>query len=98
MQNAPRSRELENDSHGRAARLSVYQSPRNPTVRERGILTLLAEGLTQKQAAAHLGLHHRTVTNTLGHMRERYSAATNEALIAAAVRLQWIAVAIDIHP
>jgi DNA-binding CsgD family transcriptional regulator len=63
--------------------------------RESGILTLLAEGLTQKQAAAHLGLHTRTVTNTLGHMRERYRAPTNEALVARAVRLEWISLAIS---
>jgi DNA-binding NarL/FixJ family response regulator len=69
----------------------------DPTERERGILTLLAEGLTQKQAAAHLGLHTRTVTNTLGQMGERHSAPTNEALTAAAVRLQWIEIDIDIH-
>jgi hypothetical protein len=40
---------------------------------------------------------HLTVTGTaLGHMRERYTTPTNEALIALATRLQWIAVAIDI--
>jgi transposase len=43
---------------------------------------LLAEGLTQKQAAAHLGVHTRNVTNALGQMRER----SNEALIALATR------------
>ncbi|HVP63669.1 MAG TPA: hypothetical protein VMT82_02165 [candidate division Zixibacteria bacterium] len=30
-------------------------------------------------------------------MRARYTAPTNEALIAIAVRLQWIAVAVEIH-
>jgi DNA-binding NarL/FixJ family response regulator len=42
----------------RPARLSIYQSPRNPTPREREILTLIAEGRTQKQAARTLGLAH----------------------------------------
>jgi DNA-binding CsgD family transcriptional regulator len=81
----------------RPARLLVYQSPRNPTARQRRILILLAEGLTQKQAAAHLGLKPRCVTSALANMRERYTAASNEALIALAIRLQWIAIAIDIH-
>lgn len=77
------------------ARLTVYQSPRNPTPRERQILTLIAEGRTQKEAAACLRLAHRSLSNALGHMRDRYSAPTNEALIALAVRLQWISLAID---
>jgi hypothetical protein len=52
---------------------------------------------TQKQAAGHLGLKDRTVTGALGHMRERYTTPTNEALIALATRLQWITVAIEVH-
>lgn len=79
----------------RPARLAVYQSPRNPTPRERRILTLLAEGHTQKQAAGHLGLAPRYVTNSVANMRTRYTAPTNEALVALAVRLQWITLAID---
>jgi DNA-binding CsgD family transcriptional regulator len=79
----------------RPARLSVYQSPRNPTPREREILTLIAEGRTQKQAAARLGLAHHSLSNALGHMRDRYNFTTNEALIAAAVKLDWISLAID---
>jgi len=35
------------------------------------------------------------VSNALGRMRLRYTAPTNEALIAIAVRLQWIALTID---
>jgi|CZKD01.1.fsa_nt_gi DNA-binding CsgD family transcriptional regulator len=75
----------------------IYQSPRNPSERQRGILTLLAEGLTQRQAAAHLGVKLRCVTSALANMRERYTTTTNEALIALAIRLQWIEIAIDIH-
>jgi DNA-binding CsgD family transcriptional regulator len=65
---------------------------------ERTILALVAEGHTHKQAAGHLGLAHRSVTNALGRMRDRYTSPTNEALIALAIRLQWIAVAIEVHP
>jgi DNA-binding CsgD family transcriptional regulator len=79
------------------ARLIVYQRLRNPTEREHRILTLVAEGHPHKQAAGHLGLAHRSVTNALGRMRDRYTAPTNEALTALAIRLQWIAVAIDVH-
>lgn len=82
----------------RPARLAVYQSPRNPTPRERRILTLLAEGHTQKETANRLGIRSRAVTTSVALMRSRYSAATSEALIALAVRLQWISLAIDCLP
>jgi DNA-binding NarL/FixJ family response regulator len=77
------------------ARLTVYQHPRNPTERERRILTLLAEGHTQKETARRLGIRDRAVTSSVANMRSRYTAATNEALIALAVRLQWITLVID---
>ena len=79
----------------RPARLLVFQTARNPTERERSILALLAEGRSQKEAAAHLGVKHRAVASALGHMRNRYTAPTNEALVALAVRLQWITLAIE---
>jgi DNA-binding CsgD family transcriptional regulator len=79
----------------RAARLIVFQAPRNPTERERRILALLAEGHSQRAAAAHLGVKPRAVTSKLQQMRNRYTARTNEALVALAVRLEWIAVAIE---
>lgn len=79
----------------RPARLIVYQAPRNPNDRERRILALLAEGHSQKQAAKHLGIKPRSISNALGKMRNRYTAPTNESLIALAVRLQWISVAIE---
>lgn len=45
-------------------------------------------------------MKHRAITSTLEHMRNCYTAPTNEALIALAVRLQWVALAIDTldHP
>jgi len=79
----------------RPARLAVYQSPRNPNPRERRILTLLAEGHTQKEAAQRLGIRSRAVTSSVSLMRTRYAAPTNEALVALAVRLQWITIAIE---
>lgn len=79
----------------RPARLIVYQTPRNPSERERKLLALLAEGRTHREAAARLRLAHRSVTNALGQMRNRYAAPTNEALIVLAMRLQWITVVIE---
>jgi len=77
------------------ARLLVFQSPRNPTERDREILTLLAEGHTTTQAAGHLGLETRCITSALERMRHRYTTPTNAALIALAIRLQWIALSIE---
>jgi len=70
------------------ARLLVFQSPRNPTERDREILTLLVEGHTTSQAAGHLGLETRCSTSALEPMRHRYTTPTNAALIALAIRLQ----------
>jgi len=92
----PESQRPHGGSPRRSARLCVYQTPRNPTPRDREILTLIAEGHTQKQAAGHLGLKPRSVTRALEDMRGRYTAPTNEALIALAMRLQWIDLAIEI--
>jgi DNA-binding CsgD family transcriptional regulator len=80
----------------RPARLILYQKPRNPSPHERRILTLLVQGQTPKEAAIRLGLARRSLTNALGHMRERYAARTNATLIAIAIRLQWIDLAIDL--
>lgn len=79
----------------KSAHLTIYQAPRNPTPAERQILTLIAEGHTRKQAAAHLRITHRSLLHKIESMRNRYTAPTTEALIAIAVRLQWITLAID---
>jgi DNA-binding CsgD family transcriptional regulator len=76
----------------RAARLIVYSTQ---ATRERRIFALLAEGHTQKQTAGHLGLKLRSISAALGNMRNRYTAPTNESLIAIAVCLEWITIAVD---
>jgi len=81
----------------RPARLPIAQHPRNPSPRDREILKLLAEGHTRKQAAAALHLKPRTLAATIQRMCDRYGAANPLALIAAAIRLEWIALEIDIH-
>jgi DNA-binding CsgD family transcriptional regulator len=79
----------------RTARLTVFQSPRNPTLRDREILTLLAEGHTQKEAAGILAAKTRTITSAVERMRARYTVPTLTALVALAIRLEWIALAIE---
>jgi len=80
----------------RRTRLAVYQAPRNPSPRERRIVTLLAEGRSRYELARYLGLAYHSVSNALSRMRLRYTAPTNEALVAIAVRLQWISLAIEL--
>lgn len=46
-----------------ATRHMVYQRPRKPTERERGILTLIAERPYAQAGAGHLDLAHRSVTS-----------------------------------
>jgi DNA-binding CsgD family transcriptional regulator len=79
----------------RTARLPIAQRARNPTLRDREILTLLAEGHTQKEAAGILAAKPRTVTSAVERIRARYTAPTLAALVALAIRLEWIALAIE---
>jgi len=54
-----------------------------------------AEGRTPPDTARHLDTTPRTITAALHRMRDRYNFPTNEALIAVAVKLEWIPLAID---
>jgi DNA-binding CsgD family transcriptional regulator len=69
----------------RPARIPIAQHSRNPSPRDREILTLLAEGHTQKDAARILAAKPRTITAAVERMRDRYSAPTDTALAALAV-------------
>jgi DNA-binding CsgD family transcriptional regulator len=79
----------------RPARLPIHQRHPNPSPEEREILASVAEGWTPQDTARHLATSRRTVTAALHRMRDRYNFPTNEALIAAAVKLEWIPLAID---
>ena len=79
----------------RPARLPIHQRPPNPSPEEREILASVAEGWTPQDTARHLATSPRTITAALHRMRDRYNLPTNEALIAAAVKLEWIPIAID---
>jgi len=73
----------------------ITRQPTNPTPEEREILASVAEGWTPHDTARHLDTSTRNITAALHRMRDRYNLPTNEALIAAAVKLEWIPLAID---
>ena len=50
-------------------------------IRQRQVLSLLAEGLTTKQVAARLGLHPRTVGLHIRRLKERFGAENIPHLI-----------------
>ena len=54
-------------------------------------------GRRRLDTARHLDTTPRTITVALRRMRDRYNFPTNEALIAAALKLEWIPLAIDTH-
>jgi DNA-binding CsgD family transcriptional regulator len=75
--------------------LTVDQHARNPTPRQRRILRRLAEGMSQPEIAAQDGVPAHRIARQLEALRNRF-APTNCALIAIAIRLQWIPVEIEI--
>ncbi len=77
--------------------LTVDQHARNPTPRQRRILRRLAEGMSQPEIAAEDGCPTHHIARQLESMRNRF-AATNCALVAIAIRLQWFPVEIEIAP
>lgn len=73
--------------------LRIGQGPRNPTGRERSILTLLAAGNDQSTIAGIHGVRPGTIRNQLTRMRDMW-APTTPSLIALAIKLGWITVPI----
>ena len=57
------------------------------TVREREVLTLLADGLGNKQIAARLGISTNTVKTHLELLFEKLGVSTRAQAVAAGVRL-----------
>jgi len=74
----------------RPARLPIHQPHR--------ILPPRSAGSSPQSPKAghrcHLDTTPRNITAALHRMRDRYQLPTNEALIAAAVKLEWIPLAI----
>jgi len=76
--------------------LTVNQQERNPTERQRVILTLLVEGLSQIQIAEVLSTTPHAIARTLENLRNQF-APTNCSLIALAVRLEWVTFSVEIR-
>lgn len=70
--------------------LTASQHQRNPTEQERRIMTSLAGGASRREAALAAGLSLRQLTAQVEGLRDRF-APTTIALIALAVKLEWVA-------
>ena len=76
--------------------------PRSPDVaapdakpmsgREREVLSLVAEGFSNKLVAAELGIGERTVKNHLTSIMTKLRAADRTHAVVTAVRLGWLAI------
>ena len=75
--------------------LTADQQARNPTPRQRRILRRLADGQSITEIAAEDGVPTHHISRQLEALRNRF-AATNCALVALGVRLQWFPVEIEI--
>lgn len=72
---------------------SAQDSPRPEplTARERQVLGLLAEGLSNKQIAAALGVRENTVKFHVNAILSKLSAASRTEAVTRAARLGWLA-------
>lgn len=61
-----------------------------PTPRERDVLRLLAEGLTNHEIAAALGVKERTVRAHVENLRGKLGAPTRAAIVARAFRMNLV--------
>jgi DNA-binding NarL/FixJ family response regulator len=74
--------------------VNPYQDGTQPeplTARERQVLRLLAEGLSNKQIAAKLGVRENTVKFHVNAILSKLSAASRTEAVTRAVRLGWLA-------
>ena len=62
------------------------------TGREREVLSLVAEGFSNKLVAAELGIGERTVKNHLTSIMTKLRAADRTHAVVTAVRLGWLAI------
>ena len=80
----------------------IVTRPRSPDVaapdaepmtgREREVLSLVAEGFSNKLVAAELGIGERTVKNHLTSIMTKLRAADRTHAVVTAVRLGWLAI------
>lgn len=62
------------------------------TRREQGILSLVAEGYSNKQVGACLNISERTVKNHLSNIMAKLQAYDRTHAVVTAVRLGWLAI------
>jgi DNA-binding NarL/FixJ family response regulator len=62
------------------------------TGREQEVLSLVAEGFSNKLVAAELGICERTVKNHLTSIMTKLRAADRTHAVVTAVRLGWLAI------
>ena len=62
------------------------------TGREREVLSLVAEGFSNKLVAAELGICQRTVKNHLTSIMTKLRAADRTHAVVTAVRLGWLTI------
>ena len=62
------------------------------TERERQVLSLVAEGYSNKLVATRLGISERTVKNHLTYIMTKLRASDRTHAVVTAVRLGWLAI------
>jgi len=72
------------------ARALALQSIEGLTDREREILALVAEGLTNRTIAQRLGISTRTVEYHLGQIFQRLGVNNRAAAVREAIRRGWL--------
>ncbi len=89
---APLQASLANGVHSaRPGQTAVAQIEADPiTGREREVLSLVAEGNSNKQISAQLGISERTVKNHLTTTMTKLRASDRTHAVATAVRLGWL--------
>lgn len=71
---------------------SMPLHPQSPSNREREVLSLVAEGFSNKLIAAHLIISERTVKNHLTNVMTKLRASDRTHAVVTAVRLGWLAI------
>jgi DNA-binding NarL/FixJ family response regulator len=63
---------------------------RHPSQRELGVIALVAEGLSNDEIGARLGLSSKTIESHLHRMFDRYGVFTRTELVMTAIRQGWL--------
>jgi DNA-binding NarL/FixJ family response regulator len=73
-----------------ASRRALQAALRAPSERERTVIILVAEGLTNDEIGAYLGLSTKTVESHLHRLFDRYGALSRTELVTIAIRQGWL--------